>query len=412
MASEPPNLIWNETYSSKYIPVKVCTSPSIFVNLSSKIKDPLTTLPLSIRNKNKGAALLNAQVKDPSLKWEDTYSNTTNCSPCYVPVCPTPVITVNTTNCSDSGNENGYQLNKEIICSNFICTNDVSGDSGIFINPKIKPDTTPKLTLKYKNNNGTILNSCHLECYNSITKCSSLKLTNKNEVMVDIGGDTTGHGSIKLTGYLEVGSGANLLPNYNNVGYCIPSFFNGSTSLNKPLDTIIYRTSDGYNVNTILSYLNTPTQNGIIYGYNISDTGYIPIIIRSDGTYNVQCNLSIQQSNSYTNDLPPTIEFIIGYYNLNTTDFNLISNTPTRMTLTSYTSPSTNITQYNYSSGSSIGLLISNRNTFPSAINGQIFIYAYQFVENISSTPGRIIPNLGSGLSINTIPSFVITKLT
>ena len=360
MASEPPNLIWNETYSSKYIPVQVCASPSIFVNLNPTINDPLSSMPLSIRNKNRRAAILTAQVNDPSLKWDDTYSDVTNSSPCCISTCPPPSITVNTTN---------------------------SGGGGGGIGPNDNIETT-----------GEII-------------CGSLKITNNNGVIVDIGEDTIGHGSIKLTGYLEVGDGIITLPSNKNVGYCIPSFYNQDASLDKPLDTITYRTSDGYSYNTILSFLTSPTQNGIIYGYSSSTITPINFKIESDGSYNIQCNMSIQQSNSYSNEPPPTVEFILGYYNTNTSSFHLISTTPTRMTLSSYTYPNNSI-QYNYSAGSSAGLLISGRYTFPSAINGQIFAYVYQFVENVTFTPSIIIPNDGSGLSVNTIPSFIVTKLT
>jgi len=423
MASEPPNLIWNETYSSKYIPVQVSTSPSIFVNLNPTINDPLLSMPLSIRNKNIRAAILNAQVNDPSLRWDDTYSDVTNSSPCCITTCPPPVINVNTTNCGGSGgggigpNDN-IETTGEIICGNFVCTNDVEGDNGIFINPNISPNTTPKLTLLYNNPVGNISNSCELECYNNITKCSSLKLTNNNGVMVDISGDTTGRGSIKLTGYLEVGSGATSLPGIKNVGYCILSFFDTFTysPLNQPVDTITYQTSSGYDVDAIRGYLNSETRNGIIYGYTEGSLGPTPLIIRSDGSYNIQCNISIQQSNSYSNDPPPTVEFVLGYYDIDTSPtepYRLISTTPTRMTLTSYTSPSLLI-QYNYSAGSSSGLLISNRFLFPSAINGRLFAFVYQFVEIIDpfTTPPSITTNTGSGLSVNTIPSFIVTKLT
>jgi len=423
MASEPPNLIWNETYSSKYIPVQVSTSPSIFVNLNPTINDPLLSMPLSIRNKNIRAAILNAQVNDPSLRWDDTYSDVTNSSPCCITTCPPPVINVNTTNCGGSGgggigpNDN-IETTGEIICGNFVCTNDVEGDNGIFINPNISPNTTPKLTLLYNNPIGNISNSCELECYNNITKCSSLKLTNNNGVMVDISGDTIGRGSIKLTGYLEVGSGATALPSNKNVGYCIPSFFDTFTysPLNQPVDTITYQTSGGYDVDAIRGYLNSETRNGIIYGYTEGSLGPTPLIIRSDGSYNIQCNISIQQSNSYSNDPPPTVEFVLGYYDIDTSPtepYRLISTTPTRMTLTSYTSPSLSI-QYNYSAGSSSGLLISNRFSFPSAINGELFAFVYQFVEIIDpfTTPPSITTNTGSGLSVNTIPSFIVTKLT
>jgi hypothetical protein len=358
MSSETLNLIWNETYSTKYIPVQVCASPSIFVNLNPTINDPLSSMPLSIRHKNRRAALLAAQVNDPSLKWDDTYSDVTNSSPCCIATCPPPSITVNTTN----------------------------GGGGIGPNDNI--ETT-----------GEII-------------CGSLKITNNNGVIVDIGEDTLGLGSIKLTGYLEVGDGATTLPSNKNVGYCIPSFYNSPTSLDKPLDSITYRTSDGYSYETILSYLTSPSQNGIIYGY-INGLAPISFNIESDGSYNIQCNMSIQQSNSYSNDPPPTVEFILGYYNTSTSSFHLISTTPTRMTLSSYTSPITSTIQYNYSAGSSVGLLVSGRYTFPSAINGQIFAYVYQFVENIIPlTPPSITPNTGSGLSVNTIPSFIVTKLT
>jgi hypothetical protein len=359
MASEPPNLIWNETYSNKYIPVQVCASPSIFVNLNPTINDPLSSMSLSIRNKNIRAAILNAQVNDPSLRWDDTYSDVTNSSPCCISTCPPPVINVNTTN----------------------------GEGGIGPNDNI--ETT-----------GEII-------------CSSLKITNNNGVIVDIGEDTLGLGSIKLTGYLEVGDGATTLPTNKNVGYSIPSFYNPDASLDKPLDTITYKTSDGYSYNTILSFLTSPTQNGIIYGYISGTIAPINFKIESDGSYNVQCNLSIQQSNTYSNDPPPTVEFILGYYNPDTSSIRLISTTPTRMTLSSYTSPTTSDTQYNYSAGSSVGLLVSGRYTFPSAINGQIFAYVYQFVENVSPiSPPSITTNTGSGLSVNTIPSFIVTKLT
>jgi hypothetical protein len=363
MASEPPNLIWNETYSSKYIPVQVSTSPSIFVNLNPTINDPLLSMPLSIRNKNIRAAILNAQVNDPSLRWDDTYSDVTNSSPCCITTCPPPVINVNTTNCGDSG--------------------------GGGIGPNDNIETT-----------GEII-------------CGSLKITNNNGVIVDIGEDTLGLGSIKLTGYLEVGDGATTLPSNKNVGYCIPSFYNPDTSLNQPLDTISYKTTNGYDYITILSFLTSPIQNGIIYGFVSGVFTPINFNIESDGSYNIQCNLSIQQSNTYTNDPPPTVEFILGYYNPDTSSIRLISTTPTRMTLSSYTSPTTSETQYNYSAGSSAGLLVSGRLLFPSAINGQIFAYVYQFVENINpfSIPS-ITTNTGSGLSVNTIPSFIVTKLT
>jgi hypothetical protein len=257
-----------------------------------------------------------------------------------------------------------------------------------------------------------------MHSYNNITKCSSLKLTNNNGVMVDISGDTIGRGSIKLTGYLEVGSGATALPGNKNVGYCIPSFFDTFTysPLNQPVDTITYQTSSGYDVDAIRGYLNSETRNGIIYGYIEGSFGPRPITIRSDGSYNIQCNISIQQSNSYSNDPPPTVEFVLGYYDIDTSPtepYRLISTTPTRMTLTSYTSPSLSI-QYNYSAGSSSGLLISNRFSFPSAINGELFAFVYQFVEIIDpfTTPPSITTNTGSGLSVNTIPSFIVTKLT
>jgi hypothetical protein len=364
MASESPNLIWNETYSSKYIPVQVCASPSIFVNLNPTINDPLSSMPLSIRNKNRRAAILAAQVNDPSLKWDDTYSDVTNSSPCCIATCPPPVINVNTSNGGGSG----------------------GGGGGFGPNDNI--ETT-----------GEII-------------CGSLKIANNNGVIVDIGEDTIGLGSIKLTGYLEVGDGTTSPPTNKNVGYCIPSFYDPTNSLNKELDTITYRTIDGYPYEIIKSYLIQPNQNGIIYGYLQGSLSPISFNIESDGTYNIQCNMSIQQSNSYSNDPPPTVEFILGYYNPDTFTFRLISSTPTRMTLTSYTSSSSAI-QYNYSSGSSSGLLVSGRYTFPSAINGKIFAYLYQFVENvIPLTPPSITPNDGSGLSVNTIPSFIVTKLT
>ena len=418
MASEQSNLIWNETYSSKYIPVQVCASPSIFVNLNPTINDPLSSMPLSIRNKNRAAALLAAQVNDPSLKWDDTYSDVTNSSPCCIATCPPPSITVNTSNGGGGGggigpNDN-IETTGEIICGKFTCTNNPTNGNGIFINPNISPNTTPKLTLLYTNPVGNKINSCELECYDNNSKSSSLKLTNKNGVMVDIGGDTFGRGSIKLTGYLEVGSGATALPSNNNVGYCIPSFFDTFTysPLNQPVDTISYDTSLGYDVDTIRGYLNSETRNGIIYNYTEGSLGPTPFVIRSNGSYNIQCNLSIQQqSNSYSNDPPPTVEFVLGCYDIDTSPtqpYRLISTTPTRMTLTSYTSSSSAI-QYNYSSGSSSGLLVSGRFTFPSAINGKIFAFVYQFVEN--TTPS-ITQNTGSGLSVNTIPSFIVTKLT
>ena len=417
MASESPNLIWNETYSTKYIPVQVCASPSIFVNLNPTINDPLSSMPLSIRNKNRRAAILAAQVNDPSLKWDDTYSDVTNSSPCCIATCPPPSITVNTSNGGGGGggigpNDN-IETTGEIICGKFTCMNDPTNGNGIFINPNISPNTTPKLTLLYTNPVGNKINSCELECYDNNTKSSSLKLTNKNGVMVDIGGDTTGRGSIKLTGYLEVGSGATALPSNKNVGYCIPSFFDTFTysPLNQPVDTISYETSLGYDVDTITGYLNSETRNGIIYDYTEGALGPTPFVIKSDGSYNIQCNMSIQQSNLYSNDPPPTVEFVLGCYDIDTSHtqpYRLISTTPTRMTLTSYTSSSLAI-QYNYSSGSSSGLLVSGRFTFPSAINGKIFAFVYQFVEN--TTPS-ITQNTGSGLSVNTIPSFIVTKLT
>lgn len=226
-----------------------------------------------------------------------------------------------------------------------------------------------------------------------------------------------GRGSIKLTGYLEVGSGATALPTNKNVGYSIPSFFDTFTysPLNQPVDTITYQTSAGYDVDTITGYLNSETRNGIIYDYTEGALGPTPFVIKSDGSYNIQCNMSIQQSNSYSNDPPPTVEFVLGCYDIATSPtlpYRLISTTPTRMTLTSYTSSSSAI-QYNYSAGTSSGLLISGRFSFPSAINGQIFAYVYQFVENVSSfSSPSITTNTGSGLSVNTIPSFIVTKLT
>lgn len=422
MASEPPNLIWNETYSTKYIPVQVCASPSIFVNLNPTINDPLSSMPLSIRHKNRRAAILAAQVNDPSLKWDDTYSDVTNSSPCCIATCPPPSITVNTSNGGGGGggigpNDN-IETTGEIICGKFTCTNDPTGGNGIFINPNISPNTTPKLTLLYTNPVGAITNKCELECYNNNTKSSSLTLTNKNGVMVDIGGDTSGRGSIKLTGYLEVGSGATALPTNKNVGYSIPSFFDTFTysPLNQLVDTITYQTSAGYDVDTITGYLNSETRNGIIYDYTEGALGPTPFVIKSDGSYNIQCNMSIQQSNSYSNDPPPTVEFVLGCYDIatsHTQPYRLISTTPTRMTLTSYTLSSSAI-QYNYSSGTSSGLLVSGRFLFPSAINGNIFAFVYQFVELIDpfSTLPSITTNTGSGLSVNTIPSFIVTKLT
>lgn len=344
MNTTPTPSIWNETYSTKYIPIQVCASPSLFVNMNPSGNDPLTSMTQSIRNKNKYAAKLKSQTEDPSLTWEDTYSDPTNCSPCYVNACPTPKITVNTAN--DSG-------------------------GGIGLNDNI---TT----------RGTII-------------CGDLVVITETGVS----------GTISTDGYIQVGMKADNGPTNKNMGYCISSDIKltdgNSDYMDMSLDKILYNTLTGYDYTTIMGYIKNNYQNGIVLAYVANNLGnYNPMTIEEDGTYLINCSLSIQQSNGYTSDFPPNIEIILGYY-LNSTGFQ-ISKIPSRMTLYSFTNTTI---QYNYTSILNIGYLNSGIGGIKSAIGGHIFAYIYQFEESGIST---IVSD--SGLSVNVIPTFVLTKLT
>ena len=74
------------------------------------------------------------------------------------------------------------------------------------------------------------------------------------------------------------------------------------------------------------------------------------------------------------------------------------------MTLYSFTNTTI---QYNYTSIINIGYLNSGIGGIQSAIGGHIFAYIYQFEESGISS---IVSD--SGLSVNVIPTFVLTKLT
>lgn len=367
MNTTPTPSIWNDTYSTKYIPVQVCASPSLFVNMNPSGNDPLTSMTQSIRNKNKYAAKLKSQTEDPSLTWEDTYSDPTNCSPCYVNACPTPKITVNTANNGGGGigpNDN-IATTGTIICGDLFVSTE-TGKNGIF--------------LTQVNNNETT---------NTVVNISGVD------------------GTISTDGYIQVGMKVDNVPTNKNMGYCISSDIKLTSGIsdymNIPLNKISYDTSSGYDYTTIMGYITTTNKNGIVLAYVSYNGGnYNPMTIEQDGTYLINCSISIQQSNDYTSDFPPNIEFILGYY-LDSAGFQ-ISKIPSRMTLPHFTNKTI---QYNYTSTMNIGYLNSGIGGIQSAIGGQIFAYIYQFEEN--ETLGIVI---NSGLSVNVIPSFVLTKLT
>lgn len=400
MNTTPTPSIWNETYSTKYIPVQVCASPSLFVNMIPSGNDPLTSMTQSIRNKNKYAAKLKSQTEDPSLTWEDTYSDPTNCSPCYVNACPTPKITVNTVNGGGGGigpNDN-IATTGTIICGDLFVSTE-PGKNGIFLT---QVNNIP--TLSITSELGNISSSaCTLNT-------SSILLTNRDNnsettnTVVNISGVD---GTISTDGYIQLGMKVNNGPTNKNMGYCISSDIkltgDKSDYMNISLDKISYDTSSGYDYTTIMGYIKTNSQNGIVLASVLDNVGnYNPMTIEQDGTYLINCSISIQQSNEYTSDFPPNIEFILGYY-LDSAGFQ-ISKIPSRMTLPHFTNKTI---QYNYTSTMNIGYLNSGIGGIQTAIGGQIFAYIYQFEEN--EIPGIVI---NSGLSVNVIPSFVLTKLT
>lgn len=414
MNTAPTPSVWNETYSTKHIPIQVCASPSLFVNMNPTGNDPLTSMTQSIRNKNKYAAKLKSQSDDPSLTWEDTYSDPTNCSPCYVNACPTPKITVNTANGGSIGPNDNITTTGTIICGELFVTTDL-GKNGIFLKPV---NNKPTLTLINEPNDAAS-NACSLSTTSIVMNNTDLN-TGITDTAINISGVD---GTISMGGYIQVGTNPKYIPTNKNMGYCVTSFTNKqdavSDYINIPLDKISYSSSSGYNCNTITSFITSLNSNGVIITFNSGLGSDIPLKIEHDGTYSVSCSLSIQQNNSnnYTSEFPPTVEVILGYY------FNSIGKPitaiPSRMTLTSITNSTTGNTQYNYSSFVNTGYIFSGVGLVPSVKDAVLFAYVYQF-EEVIPPPGPIVPpipptiivNNGNGLYVNVIPNFIVTKLT
>jgi len=415
MNTAPTPSIWNETYSTKNIPIQVCASPSIFVNMNPMGNDPLTSMTQSIRNKNKYAAKLKSQSDDPSLTWEDTYSDPTNCSPCYVNACPTPKITVNTANGGGGiGPDDNIATTGSIICGSLFVSTE-AGKNGIFLT-KVNNNPILSLTSEKAGQNST---NCALTTTSIVLSNTDSNTGNKDTEVTISGLD----GTIELGGYIQVGINKKTIPTNKNMGYCATSnitFTNQvSRYTNIPLDKITYSTSLGCNYNDIFYFISNSDTNGMIYAYYTGVLGDYPLIIEQDGTYSIQTTLSIQQSNDYTSNFPPTIEVLLGYYSFSNFTGKPISFVPSRMTLSSVTNSTTGITQYNYSSFVNMGHLISGVGNVVSAKGDVIIAYLYQFEEAVPPSGPIIIPpapqielNDGKGLYVNVIPSFVITKLT
>lgn len=414
MNTTPTPSIWNETYSTKHIPIQVCASPSIFVNMNPAGNDPLTSMTQSIRNKNKYAAKLKSQSDDPSLTWEDTYSDPTNCSPCQVNACPTPKITVNTANGGGVGPNDNIATTGTIMCGSLFVSTELD-KTGIYLKPV---NNTPTLSL-ITEKDGDTLSTCTLNTssiiLNNIDDNTGNIVTTVNISGVD--------GSISMNGYIQLGMNQDIVPTNKNMGYCVTSHTNKpktvSDYINIPLDKISYTSSSGYDYNTIFSFITSLNNHGIIITYYNDDLSFDnPLKIEEDGTYSIQCSLSIQQNNSnnYTSEFPPTIEVMLGYYlNSTTTPISII---PSRMTLYSITNSTTGNIQYNYSSFVNMGHILSKAGII-SAKGGVLIAYLYQF-EEASPIPGPIIApifpkidvNSGNGLYVNVIPNFIVTKLT